>query len=260
VKPPANPYLKRIASSVGQQDLSRAIGVFVSARRVANESLDNVARKLGISRIIEQRLPFEGGLFKLPDGELVIKLNSDSSFVRKRFTLAHEIGHLLLNTVPALRSSHQRADEALERACDLIAAELLMPTEETTKFVKEIGSPTAEKLKDIASKFRVSLQTAAIRVQSGLGLWKCAAGMWGGAPRFRTFWFVGPRRWDEPQPDTGSLRQVLESQRPLQTKDLWRRRDSTETVWLDLAPYGTGSVVGLVDFVKSGRGTQEPTR
>src|SRR5713226_7321188 len=135
MKFPGNRYLKRIALLVGQQDERRALQLFVAAQRVANESLDDLARKLGVSRIIEQRLPFEGGLFQLADGELVIKLNAESSFVRKRFTLAHEIAHLLLNTVPAHRSAN-RTDQALERTCDLIAAELLMPAKDTTGFIQ----------------------------------------------------------------------------------------------------------------------------
>jgi hypothetical protein len=76
VKSSGNPYLKRIASMVGEREPRRGLEVFVRARRSGNESLDALARKLGVTRIIEQRLPFEGGLFQLPDGELVIKLNS----------------------------------------------------------------------------------------------------------------------------------------------------------------------------------------
>lgn len=254
-----NLYLTRIASLVGQKNPSRAIPAFVKNSRGPSQSLEALARELGVSRIVEQRLPFEGGLFKLPHGELIIKLNSDSSSVRKRFTLAHEIGHLFLNTVPALRSSH-RADEALERTCDLIAVELLMPEDETTAFVRELGSPAAAKLREIASRFRVSLQTAAIRVHSGLGLWKGAIGMWSGVPSFRTLWFVGPRRWRETRPDTASLRRVLETQESIKTTDLWEGRQSTETVWLDLAPCGTNTVIGLVDFVKSGTEAWETTR
>src|SRR5580693_8956696 len=101
MKPRINPYLNRIASLTNVPESSDAVQIFVASYREDNESLDALARKLGVSRIIEQTLPYDGGLFKLPDGELIIKLNAQGSFVRKRFTLAHEIAHLFLKTVPA---------------------------------------------------------------------------------------------------------------------------------------------------------------
>jgi hypothetical protein len=243
-----NAYLKRISSLVGQLDQSTALQAFVGAQRSANESLDALARKLGVSRIIEQRLPFEGGLFQLPDGELVIKLNSESSFVRKRFTLAHEIAHLLLNTVPAHRGAN-RIDEDLERTCDLIAAELLMPTEEATNYISGLGSPSPENLKAIASMFTVSLQAAAIRVHNGLKLWKCGIGMWSLSPRMKTLWFVGPKRWDSVQPDVSLLERAASSDTSFRTKDLWRRGEASEPVWLNLLGVGGASAIGTVHFL-----------
>ncbi len=248
MKPTSNPYLKRIASMVGEREPRRALEIFVRARRSGDESLDAVACKLGVSRIIEQRLPFEGGLFQLPDGELVIKLNSGSSFVRKRFTLAHEIAHLLLNTVPAHRSGN-RTDEDLERTCDSIAAELLMPTEEATNYIRGLGSPSPENLKAIASMFTVSLQTAAIKVHNGLKLWKCGIGMWSLSPRMKTLWFVGPKRWDSVQPDVSLLERAASSNTSFHTKDLWRRGEVTEPVWLNLLGVGSTSAIGLVHFL-----------
>ena len=248
MKSSTNPYLARIASLVGEKDPGHALQVFVETHRPAGGSLEALACRLGVSRIVEQRLPYEGGLFKLPYGELVIKLNSGSSFVRKRFTLAHEIAHLFLNTVPAFRSTH-RADAALERTCDMIAAELLMPTAETTDFVRELGPPSPEKLRAIASKYAVSMQTAAIRVRDGFRLWKCSVGMWERSPAVRTVWFVGRRRRDPVQPDPCCLDLALSSGSSVRTKDLWQRGESTESVWLNLLRIGNGRVLGLVDFV-----------
>lgn len=245
----ANPYLKRIASLVGEKDPSHAVEVFVRTHRSACASLEAMARKFGVSRIIEQKLPFEGGLFRLSDGELVIKLNVQSSFVRKRFTLAHEIGHLLLKTVPAFRST-RRTDAALERTCDLIAAELLMPTMETSDFVRCLGQPSPEKLRDIASNYGVSLQTAAIRVHDGLGLWKCSIGMWERSPMIRTAWFVGRHGRDAVEPDSCCLDLALASNRSILASDLWRRGGYTEPVRLNLFGMGSSRVLGLVNFVK----------
>jgi len=244
----SNPYLKRIASLIEEKDLSKVVQVFVRTHRPASEPLEVLARKLGVTRILEEKLPFEGGLFQLAHGELVVKLNSESSFARKRFTLAHEIGHLLLNTVLAYRTT-DRSDKALEDTCDLIAAELLMPTEETTDFIHSLGSPSPENLKTIASKYNVSLQTAAIRVYDGLRLWKCGIGMWSLSPKMKTLWFVGPKRWDSVQPDDSLLERAVSSDSSFQTKDLWRRGAVNEPVWLSLLGVGRANAIGLVHFV-----------
>jgi hypothetical protein len=251
MRTPVNPYLKRIASLVGEQDTSRALQAFVGARRSAGESLDSLARKLGINKIVEERLPFEGGLFQLPDGQLVIKLNAESPFSRKRFTLAHEIAHLLLKTVPASRGT-RRTDLALERTCDLIAAELLMPTPEGLDFVRGLGRPSPEKLRLIASQYNVSLQAAAKRVHDDFRLWKCSIGMWERSPKITTIWFVGSRRWDAAEPDSYSLDLALASKDSVRTNELWRRRGFTDPVWLNLLAIENSRnscVLGLVDFV-----------
>jgi hypothetical protein len=233
---------------VGEKDPRQALRVLVESHRTAGDSLETLARGLGVSRIVEQRMPYEGGLFKLPGGELVIKLNSESSFVRKRFTLAHEIAHLFLNTIPAFRSTH-RADAALERTCDMIAAELLMPTAEATEFIRELGSPSPEKLRAIASKYAVSMQAAAIRVRDGFRLWRCSIGMWERSPIVRDIWFEGRQRRDAVLPDPCCLDLALGSSSSVQTKDLWQRGASTVPVWLNLLGIGNGRVLGLVHFV-----------
>lgn len=247
MKTTGNPYLRRLMSTVGEEDAQLALQAFVTKHRYSDEPLDVLARRLGVSRIIEQRLPFEGGLFRLDHGELVVKLNSDSSFVRKRFTLAHEIGHLLLETVPAFRST-RRTDAALERTCDLIAAELLMPTAESSEFVRGLGPPSPEKLREIASRFTVSLQTAAIRVRDGLKIWKCSIGMWQVSPRVQTLWFAAPRSWHFAQPSRSCFEIALASNSAVRTNDLWQRGAFTERVWLNLLGIGSSRVLGLVDF------------
>ena len=251
MKVSANRYLKRIGLLVGEKNDYRALQAFVAVQRFQGESLDELARRLGVSRIIYQRLPFEGGLFRLPHGELVIKVNAQSSFARKRFTLAHEIAHLLLNTVPAFRSTC-KTDVALERTCDLIAAELLMPTNETVDFIRGLGPPSPENLRTIASKYGVSTQAAALRVLYDFKLWKCAIGMWEVKPALRTLWFAGRRKWDDVRPDMSCLELALTSNASIQTNDLWPRGACTECVWLTLlgiGGIGSSRVLGLVDFV-----------
>jgi uncharacterized protein DUF955 len=249
VKSLSNPYLRRICSLVGEKNPRLAVEGFVQTRCSPDETLNAIAFKLGVGRIIEENLPFEGGLFHLPDGELVIKLNARSSFVRKRFTIAHEIGHLLLETVPAFRNSHH-ADSALERTCDMIAAELLMPSEEAVPFITELGQPSPEKLKIIASKYAVSHHVAAIRVHADLRLWRCFIGCWDRHPVIKTAWFVGDRRWDRTEPDSYSLDLALSSDTSVQLKEWWQKGAAADPVWLNLQRIGNnGRVLGLLGFV-----------
>jgi hypothetical protein len=247
VKSLGNAYLKRMALMVGEKDHVQAVKVFVRAHRAPLEPLESLARKLGVGQITEERLPFEGGLFQLPDGKLVVKLNSESSPVRKRFTLAHELGHLLLKTLPAFRSRGQ-ADIALERTCDMIAAELLIPLEDAAEFIQSLGPPSPEKLKVIAEKYAVSLQSAAIRVHSDLSLWRCFIGMWERHPKVRASWFVGRRLWDRVDPDPYSLDLALSSDTSVRSREWWQRGALRDSVWLNMLRIGNDRVLGLLDF------------
>ena len=239
----------RIRPTGAGENPTAAIAALVDVHRSPGEPLHAMALRLGVSRIIEEPMSFEGGLFELPHGERIIKLNAASPPNRKRFTLAHEIGHLLLGK-PGLRSSCG-SDHALERRCDAIAAELLMPTDEAVPFIKNLGKPSPEKLRTMASRFEVSLQAAAFRVHRDFGLWKCFIGCWQRHPKIKTEWFVGyRRRWDRAEPDEHSLDLALSSEGPVQSKELWQRGPQAEPVWLNLLRLGTGSrVLGLVGFV-----------
>lgn len=236
-----------------ERDTTRAVEVFVRSRRNSADSLEAVARRLGVDEITEEKLPFEGGIFR-ENGRVVVKLNCGSSMVRKKFTLAHEIGHLFLEAIPGLRSK-RRSDVALERICDSIAAELLMPAEEAVPFIKALGSPCPHKLMLIASKFGVSQQVAAIRVRDDFKLWKCCIGLWEWQATVQTMWFVGERRWGVAKPDSYSLQLAIDSTEPVRTTELWAREGFTEQVWLNLLKTGSnrGSgahrVLGLVAFV-----------
>lgn len=225
------------------------MAAFVRDHRPSGEPLETFAYRLGISRIVREALPFEGGLFDLPGGELIIKLNANSPLTRGRFTLAHELAHLLLDTVPAFRKATSQTDELLERACDMIAAELLMPSHEARQFIQDLGSPSPEKLKTLADRYTVSLHAAAIRVHFDFQLWKCFIGCWECRPKIRTTWFVGRRLWDRTEPDSGSLGLALSSDGSVQSKEVWQRGPNPSPVWLNLLRLDDARVLGLIGFV-----------
>lgn len=192
-------------------------------------------------------MAFEGGVFRLANGELVIKLNAASPPSRKKFTLAHEIGHLMLGK-PGLRSSCGE-DPDLEKACDSIAAELLMPFEDIKAFARSLGAPSPEKLKIVASRYAVSLHAAAVRLHIGLQLWKCFIACWARYPHVKTEWFVGRRVWDRTDPELSSLDLALSSTTPVESKEYWYRCSSAQPVWLKLLRISNDRVLGLIGFV-----------
>jgi hypothetical protein len=250
VKPFFNPYLRRVAHAVGADDenISLAVQLFVSEKARTSENLEALARNLGVDRIQDEELPYDGGIFREPGGRLVIKLNAYNPFTRRRFTLAHEIAHLLLDSVPGLRSTC-REDPALERACDCIAAELLMPSDSATNFIRDLGGAAPEKLSIIAKRFGVSLHVAAIRVRHDLRLWTCCIGSWERYPEVRKLWFVGPRRWDAIEPDSDSFDRALYTDKPVRSRQLWAMGPLTE-VWFNLLRSGRTRVLGLMDFLE----------
>lgn len=84
---------------------------------------------------------------------------------RSRFTLAHEIGHVLLEQHPRLADQARRLPQPdLERACDRLAAELLMPR---GWFCEEIGSaPDLRSLRRTALRASVSMSSTIVRART----------------------------------------------------------------------------------------------
>lgn len=106
------------------------------------------------------------------DDECYILCNAGvRSSGRRRFSLAHEIAHTFFDN--ALKTYQLRAEgqalpagaEALERLCDEGAAELLMPAGCFSAVLDdpEIGL-RAESVTKLATRFRVSLEAAALRM------------------------------------------------------------------------------------------------
>ena len=101
-------------------------------------------------------LPVSGALIP---SERVVLLNRDEPLVRRRFTLAHEIGHWVCQcgegggprqTIMCRGADiAEQAAKALEREANAFAATLLMPSE----FVRAVPDPER---RDSAARFGVS--------------------------------------------------------------------------------------------------------
>ena len=126
------------------------------------------------------------GVLVLKDGKATIGLNPADSTVRRRFTIAHELGHYFLehqrgglfvdnhkkNFAVMYRDAQSSTGEILqEQEANAFAAAVLMPRELLETWTKKFNFDLTDEndLKSLASQFKVSSQAMAIRI-ANLGL------------------------------------------------------------------------------------------
>jgi hypothetical protein len=210
-----NSYIAEICKRQGEPDHLRAVRRFVGEYRRSGETLECLAQKLGVSAIIKEKLPFAGGVFSDEHG-LRIKLNSLSPLTRQRFTLAHELAHLMLDSKRAGSARRCLLSSALERACDAVAAELLMPLEEVSRLSSRDASVDA--LLALARHFDASLHATAVRVKEVSG-WKESIGFWKWNGEATELWFVGKRCWPERRLNLHAFELAMKSPGAVRTRE-----------------------------------------
>ncbi|MGO9110916.1 MAG: ImmA/IrrE family metallo-endopeptidase [Thermoguttaceae bacterium] len=151
---------------------------------------------LGADKLREKSLGFDGQVVKEGDGLAVEIDNAVASRQRRRFTLAHEVGHLALwkNDGKVIKTRAQRFQgrSEIETLCNRIASEVLAPRSEILQhLIKRTDEDRILALADgrcetrgtlqsvlnaviyISSQFDVSLQFSAVRIKE-LGRFKGA--------------------------------------------------------------------------------------
>jgi len=101
-------------------------------------NIDALARSMNLE-VTYQNMLCEGSL-EIEDDMYIVRVNAKSNQVRQRFTIAHEIGHLIVNTLSreeilnVIRKGFERnkmppfvARYNDEKLCDFISAFLLVP-------------------------------------------------------------------------------------------------------------------------------------
>jgi Zn-dependent peptidase ImmA (M78 family)/DNA-binding XRE family transcriptional regulator len=91
--------------------------------------------------------------FRLPGLPPLIFMNSDVPGDRYRFTLAHELAHLILHNAP-------ETDENMENQADQFAAELLMPAKDIRPY---LTSPSLGSLARVKPYWKVSIKALIVR-------------------------------------------------------------------------------------------------
>jgi Zn-dependent peptidase ImmA (M78 family) len=128
-----------------------------------------VATRLGVE-IHEENLDKPDGVLLRVDGSAVILINSNCVYeARKRFTIAHELGHFCMphhnlerfvcsiKDIPLYRS-----DSKVEREADAFSSELLLPLHELENELR--CPPSLDIVVSIADRYGTSLTATAIKV------------------------------------------------------------------------------------------------
>ena len=134
-------------------------------------SVRNMAEKVGIDRVELRSMTADAMQIPRPDGGYTVFLNAAQPKHRHRFSLAHEIAHVLLRpytkgVVVHRRSFSPEQDpkfKQIERICNRMAAEILMPHSAFYETAEQHGW-TLENTIEIASKLRVSSEAAIRRL------------------------------------------------------------------------------------------------
>lgn len=159
----------------------------LTAHRVRRAPVDIRKIASGYAHVVERPLEpdISGALVPLNDGGWAILVNATHSPSRQRFTIAHELGHLLLHGYTAphadrtfkFRDARSSEGSALEEIqANQFAAELLMPRDLLLKASRsrlldhaasdEEDSAFDSWVGELAKKFGVSKQAMTIRVSS----------------------------------------------------------------------------------------------
>jgi hypothetical protein len=121
----------------------------------------------GIRKVRSEEMPLEGALRRLPDGRFDVLLREDASPRRQRFSLAHELGHVLFYRYAPRAKAHQmqrnvRAPQEEERLCNVAAEELLMPSAIVSEALT--APDVADRVVRLAQQCEVSIEAAMVRL------------------------------------------------------------------------------------------------
>ena len=163
---------RRIAAKV----IEESVGDAIRSRATLHVPIEDIYRAVGIREVIATPMHVEGCLTSVPDG-LVILVNSQCSPTRQKFTIAHEVGHVLLSRYEGkpierkCRAVHYSTEE--EILVNMIAAEILMPAHELNEVARSLPKDW-EAVEYVVWTYQVSY-TAAIRrildMDSVVGAW-----------------------------------------------------------------------------------------
>jgi len=121
----------------------------------------------GVRKVRSESMTLEGGLRCLPDGRFDILVREDAPTTRQRFSIAHELGHLIFYRhaprAKALQAQRgARAPQEEERLCNVAAEELLMPSAAIDPILARAQG--TDRILQLAADCEVSIEAAMVRL------------------------------------------------------------------------------------------------
>lgn len=136
--------------------------------------VQNIAEAVGISEVKPIGASGFEGLLVTDSAKTrgIISYNSESNITRRRFTIAHEIGHFLLPfhderaqcakiDLGVIRSTDER--RAREAEANRFAAALLLPERHFRADIRRLGKPDTTHIIKLSSKYQTSKEATARR-------------------------------------------------------------------------------------------------
>lgn len=153
------------------------IDKYADAFAVSPIELRDIIKAEGIN-IEERTWPDDlSGLLIIKGDSKLIGVNFDNNEVRKRFTLAHELGHFVLHKDESSifkdnqlfkrqSEGYSSREERMEQEANYFAASILMPESLVRKEAKEMQCDLHEEdnVRVLANKFEVSLPAMTFRL------------------------------------------------------------------------------------------------
>lgn len=133
-------------------------------------NIDDMAHRMGAEVRYLEYLDGGGdisGRFDIEDGKPICTVRSTDVPVRRRFTLAHELGHYVLNHGRGFRDNAASFNlsnyDQREIDANKFAAEILMPKLAINYVIEKLGRKDVE---DLAQLFQVSRQAMTFRLKN----------------------------------------------------------------------------------------------
>ena len=157
---------------IEQQALSLAesLGSDFQSTFGVQTALRGIAAKFKVDRVDTYLLDSSALSVRRPDGGVTVLISHLSNRTKFRHSLAHEIGHLILQDICPDRYEHQQRCDPLadpqgllvEDLCERLALSLLMPKTRLVEYL-DLTTPSASNLMGTSLAFDVSLNAASWR-------------------------------------------------------------------------------------------------
>ena len=145
--------------------------------------IEDIAKGRGLKVIAYPLGDDVSGLLAIQNGIATISYNANESRVRRRFTIAHELGHYELHKEKSdlfvdkqfiyrsTNSNNTVVNQEMEKEANYFASAILMPTDLLRKQLDKMNIDLASEdgIKELAKLFEVSSTAMSVRI-SNLGL------------------------------------------------------------------------------------------